>query len=336
MLKEILSHSKQCSRDTLLSWMALMLIFTTGLLSVRLFLSGGSFHPKHIYVVGLESSGTRYLALTIAAAILDGAEVKWDGANPRCFPLRNPSRNQTYHLNHLSLPQGTHCQGKLDVLTRIPNHCQVQRGIDSPRWFLNVTDQILNTPNSYLIIIVRDFTLSLFSKVQRKHCSNMSLAYEEHLFGMTLLSEAMDKLAPSRVHMMSYEMLEYFPETIFEKLWAFLGIVTSHKPKFRNNNVKHIEMPSDSDSDPEAARKKLQKKKRRRERGGFKNVDMSQVDGDVQSFFENGLNSDREAATRYSLQVPREKRHVRVSSRGTLVFLLGFVVVLVVLLCKDC
>lgn len=297
--------------------------------------------PKHIYIVGLEASGSRYIAATVYEALAGEnlrAEEIWDGITPSCKIAHDHHSNVDYHVNRISLPFDGPCQDtqaqKLQVLhTPLPDLCALpargamKKGIihDQSRsvnhhdqlpvvpsskssaakfeWvgpvnknkqdkksksvvfpsaaipninrppppprsdglrhllkkdtasaaesapprrhgnrrFFNLTLQLSSTENSLAVLVVRDFALSLVSKLQPE--CNLESAFEEHKLGKRIMREALTTFGSERVFVISYEALEYFPQTIFSDLWNFLDVNTDIDPKFHNDNAHMLQIP---------------------------------------------------------------------------------------------
>ena len=201
--------------------------------------------PKygHIIVYGLESSGTKFVSASIYEAIKSKSE-RWDGGSPACVMAQETGTR----IYHFSLPFGSFCTDKMKVnqLTK-EQACDVSLNSYSKRWITNVTYQMTRSPDTAAVIVLRDFTASLRSKVSSRHCLNVTISRQEHELSRAVIQEAIEQLGP-HVFVLSYESLQYSVKHEFIRMWQFLGIDTTYVPAFRDRNfkhVKHIEPPKE-------------------------------------------------------------------------------------------
>lgn len=190
---------------------------------------------KHIIVYGLESSGTKFVSASIYEAIKSKKE-RWDGGTPACVSAMETGTK----LYHFSLPFGGYCDGRT-TLEKMPKEraCELFLTSFSRRWITNITFQMQLSPNTAAVVVLRDFSISLRSKVAGRHCSNVTTSAREHELSRAVVKEAIERLG-NRVHVVNYEELQYSPSHVFKRLWHFLGINTTYVPLFKDRNAKHV------------------------------------------------------------------------------------------------
>lgn len=230
-------------------------------------------------VVGLESSGTRYVARELSRLLGDNctagrqpkgprasawsaAGCAWDGERPPCW--EGPDRQV---VQHVSLPFGGFCgSGTAYVLQRTSIcHGSTEAG----RWFLNLSSH-LDQSNCRAVVVTREKVFTRISKVTQ-HCrtdvqrnrsatlaaanasTNLSAAkvaavrslrsdaVREEEIGRQILREAMSS-APDRILVVPYDELEWLREHHWGRIGIFVrgAPFTAGLPRFRSANRKWL------------------------------------------------------------------------------------------------
>lgn len=89
--------------------------------------SDGGMEPAHmrVFVVGLESSGTRWLASEIARCIFAFSH-HWNGAKPPCISRRDVS------VSHISLPAHDVCRRRMPPVVSLNGPVRRQANTQVP------------------------------------------------------------------------------------------------------------------------------------------------------------------------------------------------------------
>lgn len=184
--------------------------------------------PQYIYTVaGLESSGTTLIAHLIRAAVNGVYRESYRDQ----FRDNHTVVRRANEVIHISLPTGSHCTDKeyrepfpiepviypgrcvYNQSTKHPDNyrdeyqepCSNLGGMPNvpyiyppiPRFFVNLTSHLqwyrTYTPDvrSYLILVVRDPTISILSRT-KNHCPNETLSVKETKLGHEIMREVMD------------------------------------------------------------------------------------------------------------------------------------------------
>ena len=180
-----------------------------------------------IYVLGLESSGTRFVSRSIAQAI-DGTH-SWDGERPACWKSRSG-----WHVHHISLPWGGTCdKSKPLKVVKSPNMCGRHPG---GRWFADIVSILKGHPDRKAVIVVRDAEFTLPS-VLKHHCfQGTEVALAEQHKGRELIQEALDSV-PDQILLVHYESLRWYSKYTWKQVYQHLGIHSPHEHDlFKNGN----------------------------------------------------------------------------------------------------
>jgi hypothetical protein len=221
--------------------------------------------PQTLYVIyGLESSGTTFIAKTVAAAL--GLDQRLEGDTVE-------SRDRRIHIQHLSLPLGPITPAKWGYETRFskplaivpmyyPTGCRVQGfGRHAPgfkevplscRDFMG--DKVMTYPSRYFvnisshvewyrelgvtvqpIMVVRDPSFH-FEGIMKEHCPNSRAAFQQYEVGREIMLQSLTTASPIIV---SYETLMTLQQAYLDELFDKLEIQTTYKPKFMNGNLKY-------------------------------------------------------------------------------------------------
>lgn len=116
---------------------------------------------KRIYVMGPESSGTRYLASGVS--LLFDKESEWSGYIPGCHYI-----SREISIQHVSLPSNGRCTGEAPLI--LPHVDKCEKIPQEYRWFANITNILQNDPLSIAIFISRDEFFTTRS-IEKNHCS---------------------------------------------------------------------------------------------------------------------------------------------------------------------
>lgn len=186
-----------------------------------------SILPKKIYtVVGLESSGTTFIARTLASSL--GLKGIREGSFPCTHKYSSCSENEDIQVQHFSLPWGGTCADTphskvVDVV--LPSQCTRSRrkspstettqcsimaqelsgleinnasyAMQYPiRYQLNLTSQKewydAQGVEQYYVIVVRDKTISSIAR-SAVHCSNLTLLEKEEEIGLGIIENVVKK-----------------------------------------------------------------------------------------------------------------------------------------------
>lgn len=168
---------------------------------------------KSIYVVGLESSGTRALTKLIASMVSPATtSITWDGANPPCYN----------NVHHVSLPYNDFCTDAIPIIkdtfapcgTRLPPH---------PRFILNISHILQTNINAVAVIVTRSLQ-SVWTSTKRKangvHCDSFTNFSNESRLALTIMKDALESY-PAKTIVVSYHSLAYFKKRIIYDLAKF-------------------------------------------------------------------------------------------------------------------
>jgi hypothetical protein len=224
--------------------------------------------PKKLFVIyGLESSGTTFIAKTVATALNIRGSLNPDTVE---------SRDRAIHIQHLSLPLGG--VGKLNwgfetrftepltvVPVYFPTGCREPPFNNKTPGFTPVQprcreifgDQVMTTPHRYFvnitshvlwyrergvevhpIMVVRDPSLHFEGiLIPSGHCPNTTTAFQQYEMGREIMTHSIPAVNPTIV---SYETLMTLKEDYLRKIYKKLNIETAYMPIFKNGNLKHI------------------------------------------------------------------------------------------------
>ena len=180
--------------------------------------AAGGMEPAHmrVFVVGLESSGTRWLASEIARCIFAFSH-HWNGAKPPCISRRDVS------VSHISLPAHDVCRRRMPPVVSLNGSsdlCGVKRTPKCRgagpwgcgRHFLNVSG-LLDIERSRLVVVRRHFGVTRFSKEFMRggfpvvHCKHDDIARAEMETGLALINQALQRDS-SRVMVVDYDFMD--------------------------------------------------------------------------------------------------------------------------------
>jgi hypothetical protein len=140
-------------------------------------------------VIGLESSGTRFVARELSRLLgncslppharhVEAAPCGWNGESPPCWSTLRRTTQRTapeqHYVHHLSLPWGLTCTDSFYVRQR-SDQCLKHTTGESGRWFLNVTSHLLAYPQCRAVVLTRDKIFTRVSKLHR-HCGQLDKA----------------------------------------------------------------------------------------------------------------------------------------------------------------
>jgi hypothetical protein len=245
---------------------------------------------RHIFVVGLESSGTRLLAVSILKCILGAQASRWNGDWPPCV-RHGPSATS---ISHVSLPSGNVCdRKKLPPVVSLRGAGLLMRGRSSSdlcahdqpkkhsacggpgpfcgRYVLNLTSVLLHDAHSRLVIVRRHYGVALYSKLFLKgglpivHCKHHQTAQHEMELGVGLLHDALraDEQAllrapkrRSRVFVLDHDFLDDGWQ--WRRLSRFLDVPTpACEPPVDVEKLRRVAGANVSDRPGEIARLRL-------------------------------------------------------------------------------
>lgn len=240
-----------------------------------------SLLPKTLYVIyGLESSGTTFLAKTVANAL---------DIDPVFDPDTVESKDhRRIHIQHLSLPLGVFAYGSWGYETRysqplevlpvyyptgcrvkttfgqppsmvdVPLECQSflqrQRMRSSPsRYFVNISTHVQWYRNLGVkvvpIMVVRDPSFHFHGILQARpgHCRNETAAWLQYETGREILLQSMSSIhkgggAGVDPIIVSYETLMTLQDDYLRTvLYPELNLTNAtYLPRFRDGNLKHV------------------------------------------------------------------------------------------------
>lgn len=186
-------------------------------------------HEGHIkvFVVGPESSGTRYLTRGIAQLI--DVNTTWDGEIPVCkrFRERGINKPRTYDIVHISLPLGGGTCNELDI-TPVPEDFETCERHDWGRYrvFYDTFDFLARNPhNARTIFITRDRSATIKSKL-KYHCpNNPTGAGAEFDLALTLIRKhLLSNITHNSTLEIEYEEFDNFPLLTWLKIVLFLDL----------------------------------------------------------------------------------------------------------------
>lgn len=181
---------------------------------------------RNIYIIGTESSGTRYVSRGIYDVIKKRNGI-WDGERPPC-------KFVDHHLSihHVSIPFGSYCDGFINIL----QHVDLCHKIPSNRFFLNVSNVLMMNKNDKAIIILRD---SYFTKrsILKNHCYEKRLLDVEYEMSIQIIKEAIDKFDNTKqLLVVNYETMAIYNEREWRRISDFLGAMYKEPLAFYNGN----------------------------------------------------------------------------------------------------
>ena len=170
-----------------------------------------------LFVVGLESSGTRWLSRSLHSCTK--SKINWDGEYPACV------KTPLFEIFHASLPWGSVCN-KTNVPFYYPKRCTDFTKNKPARWMLDIPN-VLKNDKSRVVFIRRHPRDQLYSKI-KNHCHNRSIALNENKIGNELIINSMRK-HKKQVFVLHYEYMEDTWQ--WDMLTKWLNITCS-MPKF--------------------------------------------------------------------------------------------------------
>lgn len=189
---------------------------------------------RTIYVLGPESSGTRFVSRSIGQAL--DPTTRWNGEFPPCKTFDDHNTKESYHIQHISLPWGGVCKDKIEILQNV-NLCGIAP--KQPRWFVDIKSLLNAHPKDYAVVLTRDPNFALRS-VLKKHCFKQEMAIKERDTAIRLINEALSEPSISdRLVHVEYETLGTLPEVTWNKVFKVLKIqpVSAFKtPFFKSGN----------------------------------------------------------------------------------------------------
>lgn len=195
------------------------------------------FNPiRRVWISGLESSGTRWLAETILG------DDRWNGEIPQCAVLRG------VQIHHVSLPWGSECAADdytmqnitaLSKISKSDDFCQLST---SKRIMINLTKVLETDKLAALVLIVRDRS-SQESSAFSNHCNNSVLLHKETQVGEQIMRLAL-KTFPDRVLLTHYEDFCWRRSQVATEISSFLG--------FELRDASSFTLPSETERPCEA------------------------------------------------------------------------------------
>lgn len=165
---------------------------------------------RHIFVFGLESSGTRYLSRALAHSI---THTNWDGEYPACWT------HNSIKVVHYSLPWLRNCEFNTSFTAQAIDLCKTQPPF---RFFANITALLKQTNDSKAILIVRNHKCRIPSVV-KGHCPNLTRAEMEHKKGAQIMRNALIAV-PEQVLLINYDFFGTFTTYLWHKIKSFLEL----------------------------------------------------------------------------------------------------------------
>jgi len=235
------------------------------------------FHvlPKRLITVfGLESSGTSWLAETLAQAVEAKREPGFEELTSRNYSTQT-------EIQHVSLPWGaplgrnrdipdvqfipplqccawpSHQNGRIRTAATTPpdKQCFAETGLQErvqmpQRFVLNITSHVewyrARGVNATAIVLVRDDYAHFHGKLTYTY--SPELALKEDFHAKEMLVQAMRLLRNDELIMVSYEMIMSLQTPFLQDLYKKLGIESNYRPEFLNGNKKYIQAPKDRNS----------------------------------------------------------------------------------------
>lgn len=172
-----------------------------------------------LYVVGLESSGTRWLANALFTCVQN--KTTWDGERPACVST------PIFNIFHVSIPWGGTChENELPPLLTPRCSDFSARVHDVPRhlprrWNINLEKVLEREPASRGILIRRNHRDALASKMRNEHCTNTSQSLREMKTGNEIIVNA----RRSRPHQTTFLDYDYMDDDVqWELLTSWLNL----------------------------------------------------------------------------------------------------------------
>ena len=170
---------------------------------------GMSAPPKSIYVVGLESSGTRALSRLIASMVAPkGHKVGWNGAYPFCYN----------NIHHVSLPYNDVCRETMPIIVNSNGECGSE--IEMPRFILNVSN-VLHKNDKAIAVIITRVLKSVWKSSNGLHCSSLDTFLKESKASIQVMSDVLNQF-PNRTILVSYHSMAYFQKRTMADMNVFL------------------------------------------------------------------------------------------------------------------
>lgn len=174
-----------------------------------------------VWIFGLESSGTRWLANAVYRArhAGDAKARKWDGEHPPCMGK----------VNHVSLPWGQTCEAMRrsdgewplpPVRVMQPDMCAAQ---GKGRMQVDISGVLAADPTARAVFIVRPREAQEAGVVSNGHCNHETALRAEGHQGEQLMIDA-QRAFPERTVMTYYEDYCWRRREVWEQLQAFLGL----------------------------------------------------------------------------------------------------------------
>jgi hypothetical protein len=134
----------------------------------------------------------------------------------------------------VSLPSNGRCNGEIVI---IPHVDKCESLPTQYRWFVNITNVLLTNPDAVAVLISRDSYFTQRSITKHQCFSGKSVPKSELDTANRIIKDALNKF-PTRVILVSYELLSTFPETEWGRVEKFLGLERHGKYiPFKNGNI---------------------------------------------------------------------------------------------------
>ena len=185
---------------------------------------------KCVIVLGLESSGTRYLSRGIAK--LQDPQSTWNGESPECY------RAGPLEVEHVSLPFFAACNPHEETPVLAYSECEQKPRV---RFIVNATEVMRRRPECKAVVVTRSAWERRSSTESRKHCTLRSKNIEEERKGWEQLHLAL-KTFPKRTRLISYEWFSTIPDYVWHHLSVFLELrhFREHEEKAYDANFKQL------------------------------------------------------------------------------------------------
>lgn len=180
-----------------------------------------------LFVVGLESSGTRWLSRSIHKCI--DTNSKWDGEFPACKSTSNMD------IFHVSLPWGGWCTKSVPRLYYTKGCAHFQKTQPKHRWILDIP-KTLSFPNAKAVII-RRHPHDQFASKMRVHCKNKTVGKQENEKGNDLIIQGIQNFR-RQIIVLDYEYMDDKWQWLELTKWLNLSCPTPSFKLATRRNVK--------------------------------------------------------------------------------------------------
>lgn len=150
-----------------------------------------------LFIVGLESSGTRWLSRSIHSCFTKAGN--WDGEFPPC------KTTHLFDIFHVSIPFGGWCMPLLPRLYHTSDCDTFRKTQPKERWILDIPKALTN-PTAKAIVI-RRHPRDQFASKMRNHCKNESSGASENQRGNELILQSIQK-HKEKVFVLDYEYMD--------------------------------------------------------------------------------------------------------------------------------